>query len=343
MEPMTDTARRARMSDVAALAGVGTKTVSRVMNGEPNVSAKTAAKVLAAVAELDYEVDLFAGNLRRLGRRTNSIALLIGAVDNTFSGGIARAVEGAALKRHSVLLTSSLHIDPSRELEVVGELLRRRVDGLLLTTATHSLEAVATAHERGTAIVFVDGPPLGVTADAVLSDNLSGAALATRHLLEGGHRRVAYIGARHDVYTVAERRRGYEEELARWNVPLDPALVIEDVERDTARAAVRELLARRDRPDAIFSSQNETTVGVIGGMRDAGVHHDLALVGFDDFPTADLLDPGITVIAQDPERIGSIAAELLFRRIAGEDSPAETIFVPVRLIQRGSGEIAPRP
>jgi LacI family transcriptional regulator len=177
----------------------------------------------------------------------------------------------------------------------------------------------------------------------VLSDNRSAAASATRHLLEGGHRRVAYVGARHDVYSIAERRRGYEDELARWNLPLDPALVIEDVERDAARAAVRELLARPDGPDAIFSSQNETTVGVIGGVRDAGLHHDLALVGFDDFPTADLLDPGITVIAQDPERIGSIAAELLFRRIAGEDSPAETIFVPVRLIQRGSGEIAPRP
>jgi DNA-binding LacI/PurR family transcriptional regulator len=329
------------MKDVAALAGVGTKTVSRVMNGEPNVTQKTAARVLAAVAELGYEVDVTAGNLRRLGRRTNSIGLLIGAIDNPFSAGISEAIERAAISRRMVLLTSSLHVDPSRELIVVKQLLRRRVDGLFLTTATHSLDAVALAQKHGTVVVFVDGPPLGVSADAVMSDNRGGAALATRHLLEQGHRRVAYVGPRHDVHTIHERRRGYEEELTRWGLDMDPELIIEDVDQETARFATLDLMNRAHPPDAIFSSQNLCTVGVIRGLRHAAAQHQVALVGFDDLTAADLMDPAVTVIAQNPSAIGTIAADLLFRRLDGEDRPFTTTLLPVRLIERGSGEIPP--
>jgi DNA-binding LacI/PurR family transcriptional regulator len=327
------------MSDVAVLAGVGTKTVSRVLNGEPNVSAKTTAKVLAAVEELDYQLDLMAGSLRRIDRRTHSIGLLIGALDNPFSTALTNAVEIIAFRRKSVLLSSSLHLDPRREREVVGELLRRRVDGLLLTTATHSLDIVAAAQSRGTVVVYMDGPPLGMTADAVLSDSRSGAILATKHLLDQGHRRIAYIGARRDVYTIRERRMGYEDELRRWGIAPDPALIIEDANEGTAEAAARELAMSGNPPHAIFSGQNLCTIGVIRGLRSAQAQQRIALVGFDDLPMSDLLDPGLTVIAQNPEQIGTRAAERLFQRLDGDVSDASTSLVPVRLIERGSGEI----
>jgi LacI family transcriptional regulator len=177
------------MRHVAALAGVGVKTVSRVINGEPNVSAATIAKVTAAARTLDYQPDLHAGNLRRADGRTRTLGLLVGSVDNPFAGAVHRAVEDAALQHGVAVFASSLDDDPEREQEAVAAFLRRRVDGLILTTVSESQAYLAPELRRGTPVVFVDREPAGITSDAVVSDNAEGAALATRHLLERGHRR----------------------------------------------------------------------------------------------------------------------------------------------------------
>ena len=126
------------MRHVAALAGVGVKTVSRVINGEPNVSAATIAKVTAAARSLDYQPDLHAGNLRRADGRTRTLGLLVGSVDNPFAGAVHRAVEDVALSRGVAVFASSLDDDPDREQEAVAAFLRRRVDGLILTTVSES-------------------------------------------------------------------------------------------------------------------------------------------------------------------------------------------------------------
>ena len=175
------------MRHVAALAGVGVKTVSRVINGEPNVSAATIAKVTAAARTLDYQPDL----LRRADGRTRTLGLLVGSVDNPFAGAVHRAVEDAASEHGVAVFASSLDDDPDREQEAVSAFLRRRVDGLILTTVSESQAYLAPELRRGTPVVFVDREPAGITSDAVVSDNADGAALATRHLLERGHRRLA--------------------------------------------------------------------------------------------------------------------------------------------------------
>ncbi|WP_336629755.1 MULTISPECIES: LacI family DNA-binding transcriptional regulator [unclassified Microbacterium] len=328
------------MQDVAARAGVALKTVSRVINGEANVSARMEARVRTAIEELGYEPDVIAGNLRRLDRRTFSIGLLVGSSDNPFSTSLARAVEIVAFDHQTVVLSSSLHMDPSREREVVSALLRRRIDGLLLTTATHSLDVVTAAQERGLSIVYVDGPALGIEADAVFSDNAGGARLATRHLLEGGHRRIAYLGARKDVHTIAERRAGYLAELASWNVDADPALIIDDADEESAETAARALVEAG--AQAIFCAQNLCTIGAVRGLHAIEAQHQVAVVAFDDIETGDILDPGLTVVRQDPAEMGRIAAEKLFQRVHGHTGVVTTTVLPVRLVTRGSGEIAPQ-
>jgi LacI family transcriptional regulator len=184
------------MKNVAALAGVGIKTVSRVVNNEPNVSEATIAKVRDAARILNYEPDLHAGNLRRADRKTQTLGLLVGSVANPFAGALHRAVEDVATERGVAVFAASLDDDPNRERGIVSALVRRRVDGLILTTATKSQGYLLPEQDRGTPIVFVDREPVGIEGDAVVSDNAPGASVAARHLIAHGHRHVAYLGDR---------------------------------------------------------------------------------------------------------------------------------------------------
>jgi LacI family transcriptional regulator len=340
--PRSQNQQRATMRHVAALAGVGLKTVSRVINEEPNVSAATIERVMDAANRLNYQPNLHAGNLRRADRKTLTLGLIVGSVANPFAGALHRAVEDAARERGTAVFASSLDDDPLRERGIVDALLRRRVDGLILTTVTKSQSYLLPEQEHGTPLVFVDRTPIGIEADAVVSDNAEGAATATRHLLDYGHRRIAYVGDRHDIQTAGARKRGFLEQMAGAGIPTGELSIVEDLhDADSARIAVLELLDSVEPPTAIFSSQNLVTMGVIRALRERGLQHSVALVGFDDIVLADMIEPGITVVAQNPARIGAIAAARLFARLDGDDSPEETYVVPTRLIVRGSGEIRP--
>lgn len=334
--------QRPTMRHVAALAGVGIKTVSRVINGEPNVSEATIARVRSAAEQLNYQPDLHAGNLRRTDRRTQTVGLLVGSVANPFSGAIHRAVEDAAAERGVAVFASSLDDDPDRERGIVDAFLRRRVDGLILTTVNKSQGYLQHELDQGTPIVFVDREPIGVDADAVVADNVDGAAAATSHLIRHGHRRIAYLGDRTEIQTAALRRRGFLSEIGRAGIPTSDVHLLDDLhDEETARFAVAGLLKSDNPPTALFSSQNLVTIGAVRALREHGLSRKIALVGFDDIELADLLDPAITVIAQNPQRIGALAAERLFAKLDGSTEPARTWVVPTELVIRGSGEIRP--
>lgn len=330
------------MRQVAALAGVGTKTVSRVINNEPNVSSATSQRVWDAVNALDYHVDLLAGSLRRSDGRTHTLGLLVGSVQNPFSGAIHRAVEDTARARGVALFASSLDDDPDREERAVHAFLRRRVDGLILMTASPHQDYLATTLDRGVPTVFVDRLPTGFDVDTVVSDNRTGARLATAHLIAHGHRRIALLTDRLSIHTAAERRLGFLDALGAAGIPASEAAMVTELHDETrAEAALARLLAGDSPPTAVFSAQNLITVGALQALRSAGRQRSIALIGFDDIPLADLVDPGVTVMAQDPHRIGALAAEQIFARIDGDTSEPRHLVVPTTLIERGSGEIGP--
>ncbi|MCA4135216.1 LacI family DNA-binding transcriptional regulator [Arthrobacter sp. M4] len=330
------------MRHVAALAGVGIKTVSRVMNDEPGVSEATRQRVLQATEQLNYELDLNAGNLRRTGRRTQSIGLLLPSVANPFSGEIHRAIEDALAPRGIAVFASSLDDDADRERALVSAFLRRRVDGLVLTIIARSQAYLMPETARQLPLVFIDREPVGLDADAVVTDNAEGAATAARHLLRHGHRKLAYLGDRPDIQTARERRRGFLEALGHEGIATSTIPAVDGLhDEESARQAALALLQSEDPPTAIFSSQNLVTFGAMRALRETGRGHEVALVGFDDFKLADMVEPGITVIAQHPDRIGAKAAERILARIDGDREPAERYVVPSELIVRGSGEIPP--
>jgi LacI family transcriptional regulator len=330
------------MRDVAALAGVSLKTVSRVVNDEPNVSPAVRERVNAAIQRLDYRPNLAASNLRRAGARTGLIGALVQDLSNSFSAGLLRALEDAARAHGTGVLAASLDEASEREQAIVHDLVTRRVDGLVLMPATERQDYLIGELRTGTPAVFVDRPPRGVDADSVTVDNLSGARIATQHLLDRGHRRVAGLFHLQQVPTVRERLAGFEEAQIERGLTVDPGLVVSGLTSSgQATEVTHALLDRADPPTAIFAARNILATGVVRALVERGMRRSVAVVGFDDFPLADLLDPPLTVIRQDVARIGRTVADILFDRIDGDDSAPRHVVLQPTLVVRGSGEIAP--
>jgi len=330
---------RATIRDVAALAGVGTKTVSRVINDEANVSPQTRERVQRAVLALNFKPNQGAGALRRGDRKTLTLGLLLDAVDNPFSALINRAVETVAYCRDTAVLAASSDNDPDRERVMVDAFTRRRVDGLILTTITEDQGYLHVEREQGTPLVFIDRPPSGLLADAVITNNYEATIEATRHLISCGHRQITYLGNESAASTA--RQCGFTSAMAEAGLA-DSSLQLNGLRSEQEIfAAVRGLVQLDNPPTALFTSHYLVTLGAIRALHDLHLEQRVALIGFDDIALADLVRPAVTVMAPDPTQIGTIAAERIFARLDGDTSPVQTVVVPAQLIPRGSGEIRP--
>jgi LacI family transcriptional regulator len=333
---------RATMRDVAALAGVSLKTVSRVVNREPGVSNDLRERVERAVERLEYTHNLTASNLRRSHGRTGVVGALVQDVSNSFSVGLLRSLEDAAREHQCVVLAASIDEETDRERALVADLVARRVDGLILMPSTQDQSYLASEVRAGLPTVFVDRPPRGIECDSVLVDNRRGAKEAVAHLLGFGHTRVAVLVDLTTIPTAAARLRGFEAALKAEGLKPDPALVVTGLRTtEEAQHAVTAMMGLDDAPTAIFACRNILSIGAIRALRELGLSHEVALVGFDDFPLADLMTPSLTVIRQNVREIGRRAAELLFSRIEGDTSPPRRILSVPTLVVRGSGEIPP--
>ena len=333
---------RPTMRDVAALAGVSLKTVSRVINAEPGVSPDLTARVSRAIDQLEFRPNLAASSLRRSDGRTASIGVVLEDIANPYSAAVHRAVEDVARSHGLIVLAGSVDEDPDRERRLAAAFIARRVEGMIVVPTASDQSYLVNEQRAGMPIVFIDRPPIHLDADVVLSAHRDGASTGVRHLIEYGHRRIAFLGDLASIRSAQERFDGYADALASIGLPIGQDLVLHDLRSSgLAMVATMGLLDGPTPPTAIFASQNLITIGVLRALRARLMERRIALVGFDDVPLADLLVPGVTVVAQDPVRIGQIAATTLFRRIDGDRGPAVRHVVETALIPRGSGEIAP--
>lgn len=339
--PHTPTRRygtRPTMKDVAARAGVGLKTVSRVVNGEAGVTPDTERRVQEAITALGFRRNDSARILRK--GRTASVGLVLEDLADPFYAPLSRAVEEVARAHGALLINGSSAEDRDREQELVLALCARRVDGLVIIPASDDHRYLEPELAAGVATVFVDRPASRIEADAVLSDSFAGAREGVAHLIAHGHRRIGFIGDLPRIHTAAERLRGYRAAMADAELPVHPSwealgpTVPQRVRDDATR-----MLTSPEPVTALFTGNNRVTVTVVRVL--AELHRRVALVGFDDFELADLLDPPVTVVAQEPARLGRRAADLLFRRLDGGAEAPRRVVLPTRLIQRGSGELPP--
>jgi len=331
------------MKDVAEAANVSFKTVSRVVNEESGVSALLANRVHVAIGALGYHRDDRAKSLRRRNERSATIGFAHADMANPFFVAVHEAVERVASEQACLILTGTSGEDVECLDALVCAFAERRVDGLVVVPAANMQASMAPALraeiERGTPVVFIDREP-GLPGDVVLSDHRGGAIRATEHLIRGGHRHIAFIGDQRDLFSAVERRAGFVDAVEKADHMTGK--FITDVHNPrAAEKAVVELmrLGVNERPTALFAAQNYIMLGAVKALHALGLQNEIAIVGFDDLVMANVIDPGLTVVAQDVEELGRRAGALLFDRLAGRLSEPVRVVIPVSLIARGSGEI----
>lgn len=321
------------MHDVARVAGVSVSTVSRVVNNERYVHPDTRTRVVAAIAELGFQRNEAARALRP-GQTSDTIGLVIADIANPVFSAIARGAEDVVREHGHMLIVGNSGLDYERERDLVQELVRRRVDGLLVVPTAHDHGDLHAELSRWAPIVYVDRAPRGVRADAVVLDNRAGAVRAVDYLVAAGHRRIGYVGGDPAVVTGHHRLAGYKQALKAGGLDFDEALVrFGNHTAEAAEETVVELLTGPAKADAIFADNNRMTVGALHAVRRVGV--DAGLAGFDDVELADLLPRPMALVTHDTIELGRRAARLLFDRIAGADGPPRRITHRTQMLVRG--------
>ena len=323
------------LQDVAREAGVSKKTVSRVINGEPHVRAETAARVSETVARLGYRPNELARSLTK--KRSRTVGLMIADISNPFYAVCAKAVEEVTRERgYAVILCAS---DENKKVEqtYVRLLTQRRIDGLLIFPTSDGHDYLQEEQTAGLPIVAMDRPVEGIATDTVVFENQAGAREATQHLIEHGHRRVAFIGDNEQLYTTLKRLDGYRQAVKHAGIEEICQLGVSDVA--SAMKATNQILELPEPPTAIFTMNNLITVGAFQALRRSkvSVPEQVALIGFGDFALASELVPSLTLVRQPSAELGRIAATFLLERLDGyTPSEVRRTVLPTTLVVRQS-------
>jgi LacI family transcriptional regulator len=325
------------MAEIAQEAGVSTTTVSHALNGTRKVSERTMEKVRAAIARTGYEPNSIARALA--GARTRSIGAAISGISNRYFMDVIAAVEAEAAEHGHTLLLGDTREEWSKELQMVQELVRRRVDGLILAPSPKAEEhALKYLMEQSVPVVLVDRL-LELDVDQVGSENSEPMALLIDHLAGIGHERIALVAGLPGLSTTDERISGYRWSMDLNNRDIDEALIeYGESKREPAREATHRLMDSHNPPTALVVANNAMTIGVLIALRERGlkVPRDIALVAFDDFEWSDAFEPRLTVIAQPTYEIGKHAVDLLLARLDDPTRPFQTVRLPTTFIHRDS-------
>lgn len=328
--------QRATLEDVARLAGVSPKTVSRVYAQRELVAPTTIERVLGAARRLRFRPNTLARNLR--GGGSSTVGFIMGELLNPFYSMVAAGLEHTLSRNGFTLIVATTDDSPEGEERVADTLLAQRVGALLLIPVGEDQSYLEGERQLGSPVVAIDRPARNLVADSVVLDNRQGTFDATSSLIAHGHKRIAYVCNPASAYTQAERIRGHREALAaagieeghRWERLIDdPAIAPEEI--------ITELLNLPLPPTAIVAGNNRVCIGAVRATR--GLERAPALIGFDDFDTADIL--GVSVVSHDAIEMGRRAAELTIERMADPTAFTTQLTLPTRLVLRGSGEQPP--
>lgn len=333
----------ATIAEVATRAGVGAGTVSRVLNGSPKVSETTRARVQQAIAELGYRPNPLAQGLSRGRCRTLGVVVPYFTTPSPVERlrGVAAALDGAQHDLVIFNIESVAHRD-----DFLGTLDRRdRADGLLLMSFPPPPEDLGRIVSAGVPVVLVDAVAEGVSS--VVIDDVAGGCMATQHLLELGHERIAFIGGDPDeplgFSSADDREVGFRQAMHEAGVGVDPALVRYGTHaREVAVAIAKDLLRRPDPPTAIFATADVQAIGVIEAARSLGVRvpDELSVIGFDDIELAAYV--GLTTVRQPLFESGQLAARLLLEVLGGDATPTVHVHeLPLEVVARST--TGPRP
>ncbi|HZR40826.1 MAG TPA: LacI family DNA-binding transcriptional regulator [Ktedonobacteraceae bacterium] len=325
--------------DIAKAAGVTATTVSNVLSGKGSVSAATRARVLKYVHELEYQPNLIARSL--IKGRTGVIGLVVGNLDNPFYAEITAEVERLAYAAGLRVFTTSLSGDDQEGQKMLGDLVLRRVDGILVTSGAWSQQTIQSVVAPNFPVVYCIWED--EWQDSMLCipiDLTQGGRLAAEHLLALGHRRIGVITHINNDGRCSHQSRvnGFQEILANHDVAFDPALLqAGQSSMEGSKAAAYRLLTHSDPPTAIFATNDVMAIGALSAAWELGVQvpRDLSIVGLDNIALAKYITPPLTTVVIDQVTILSQAIKLLLASIEGQQVVSLPTF-PVTLVARGS-------
>jgi len=329
------------VSEVARAAGVGTTTVSRVINGGDRVSPKTLAHVQRVIEAMGYMPNQAARVLK--GHRTKTIGLVIPSIADPFFSSCAEAAQAVAQANDSLLIVTASHNDPHAEIENINILISHRVDGLIVAPANSQSEVLRDLLKRvSVPVVAVDRPVSDSFVASVVTDNFKGARFATQHLIDHGYKRIVCLTGESTLFTIQERVRGYRAAVDAAGLPSMLNTSVKDYK--SAEYAIESMLAGANPPDALFTLKNSATIFAFEALQklNVPVPKNIALLGFDDFELAATVRPSVSVVQQPIEEIGRVAAELLFEQLLGKRNTRGSlkpkrprqVILETRLIQR---------
>ncbi|MDN3311836.1 LacI family DNA-binding transcriptional regulator [Microbacterium oryzae] len=333
------------MSDVASAAGVSVMTVSNVLNERGRVSAQTRLRVLEKVKETGYEIDLTARRLR--AGRTDTVALVVPHFDHAYFGELAARLAPAFGAKGKHLVVEQSGASREGELAALSAARLRMYDGVLLSAVGLSFEDLDRISVR-TPIVLLGEQRVPERFDHITMANAEGARLATARLLESGARRIAIVGGEEPSRApsmASQRTRGWERAHVELGADADRGLVVQLRPHDapTARDAIRKMLERDERVDAVFAVTDQVGIGVVAGLTDMGlrVPDDLQVIGFDDLALARHVAGGLSSVDPGSDWIAAQAVDILEARMAGAAFAPRHLVSPVRLVLRGTTKAAP--
>jgi len=324
------------IKDIARVAKVSHSTVSRALHNSPLVNRETAERIRRIAEEMGYRPSAVARSL--VTRKSKTIGVVVTTIADPFIAEVVSGIEEVANDHgYSVFLANS-NADPDREIKVVHSFHERRVDGILVTASRVGALYMDHLSEMKVPIVLINNQHPGEFVHSVMIDNVTASRAATEHLIQLGHRRIAYIGDQFGYQSDTERFAGYRQALERAGLTFQPELVVHgDGKPEGGMRAMERLLALAPPPTAVFCYNDMTALGALRVARMKGfrVPEDISLVGFDDLFIASYTEPPLTTIRQPKRQMGRQAMALLLQLLKGGDSQ-QTIWVQGELIVRAS-------
>lgn len=332
---------RPTLRDVATAAGVGTTTVSRVINGGQYVAPELLARIQRVIAELGYKPNQFAQSLK--SKRSKTIGLIIPFINNPFFAEFASVVETVARQAEYAVLLASSQDKLRFEVEDLLIFERHRVDGILLVPPRSDSRAfLQSLRAMSVPVVAFDRPLPARNYSSVRSNNCTASQTAVQHLIGHGRRRILCLGGDPSLYTIRERTRGYQDAMA--GAGLETLIEHGVTKPELMKAVLERYLTGKNKVDAIFCLYNQVTQIAYQVLRDLSVRipEDVGLIGFDQFSAATMLEPPITVVEQPIAELGRTAAQLLFDLVLGVTRSPQQIEVDSQLVVRRSCGCNPR-
>jgi DNA-binding LacI/PurR family transcriptional regulator len=328
--------RPTSIKDIARKANVSFSTVSRALQNSPLISRRTAEKIQRIARESGYRASAVARGL--VTQKTKTIGVVVTSIADPFVSEVVEGIEECCNNHgYSVFLANS-NADPDRERKVVQSFSERRVDGIVVTSSRVGALYIPMLSEMRVPIVLVNNQHPGEFVHSVMIENVQGSREVTEHLIQLGHRRIAYLGDRLGYQSDTERFSGFREALDRAGLKFFPELIVHgDGKSEGAREPTKSLLNLSEPPTAIVCYNDMTALGVLGTVRAHGLRipDDISVVGFDDLFIASYTDPPLTTVRQPRRRMGLLAMESLLQLMQGQD-PSQAISVAAELVIRES-------